>query len=84
MNFEIQERCDERPLSTDGMLSMCQSESNQEKRNRNNYFNKDSLMWGIGQMGFGRNTDKTKIISSGSSFIFSTKRKRKDWGSQKT
>lgn len=36
-----------------------QSESNQEKRNHNNYFNKDNLMWGAGQMGNGRDTDKT-------------------------
>ena len=33
--------------------------SNQEKRNHNNYFNKDNLMWGAGQMGNGRDTDKT-------------------------
>ena len=37
---------------------MCQSESSQEKRNHN-CFNKDNFMWGVGQMGNGRDTDKT-------------------------
>ena len=35
-----------------------QSESNQEKRNHN-CFNKDNFTWGVGQMGNGRDTDKT-------------------------
>lgn len=38
---------------------MCQSESSQEKRNHSNCFNKDNLMWGVGQMGNGRDIDKT-------------------------